>query len=394
MGILASLLLIAGVWYGFLSSNLGLNQDNPQLVVETPSKPETENNPEKAPEERLNYSGVDVDVDEGENANSKLGEGVSEEVVGVDNSNSRDVTDSSSSSAQGIDLDSTNVVIEGDKQVADVQQSISIEPEVQPVPVIQPAPVKQTISNPDSQFNQLLSAEQANTSRIQAFRNLSDIWDMPLPSLLIDDFCTEVRKLELDCYVGKSSSLQELVLYNRPAILVLENLTGVHRVILRGVNETDANVQIGDTQITVTRNELEELWNGNYLLYWQPPAVGYRLFQQGNSGDQVVWLRQQINFALLKNQQTGLDDTVSSVYDEQLSQAVRNIQTSAGIPADGQVGLQTYMIINQMLNARTIPKLDMFDANLNAGVSPSDVNATIIDPSAESVNQESDEKAL
>ena len=128
-----------------------------------------------------------------------------------------------------------------------------------------------------SRFNQLLSSEQVNTSRIQAFRNLSDIWETPLPIVMIDDFCTEVRKLKLDCYAGENGSLQEIALFDRPTILVLENQTGIHRVILRGINETEANVQIGDNQVTVSRSELEQLWNGNYLLYWQPPAVGLSL---------------------------------------------------------------------------------------------------------------------
>lgn len=241
-------------------------------------------------------------------------------------------------------------------------------------------------------FDQLLSSEQANTTHIHAFRNLSLLWEMSLPSIMIDDLCSEVRKLKLDCYTGEGS-LNELALYNRPAILFLENSTGSHRVILRGINDAEVLLQLGQSQVTATRSELEKLWNGKYLFFWQPPAVDYRLFQEGNSGTQIVWLRQQINFALLKNKKSGLDDTASSLYDTNLSQVVRDIQADAGIVVDGQVGLQTYMIINQMLGTRVIPKLESMSSELSSKIK-TNLNAHLTDSENDSTRQKLGNKAL
>ena len=208
----------------------------------------------------------------------------------------------------------------------------------------------------------MLEDVQAETSRIQAFRQLAFIWDRPLPDIMLNDFCVEVRKLKLDCLVGENDPLDVVAAYNRPAILVLENNTGLHRVILRGLGQSAAQVQFGDDIVQVPRAQLESLWTGRYLLYWQPPAVGYRLFQQGNSGAKVVWLRQQIHYALLQTGQDGLADTVSQIYDAQLTGVVQDIQRAAGIIADGQVGVQTFMQINKMLGRQSVPTLSMLDA--------------------------------
>ena len=373
-GLLTSLLLIAGIWYWFLSLNTPSPSQatNAQQVVE--GSPQSDKVPEKINSNNALVSDAAKNLSENDNPT------IAEEIFSADEVTEVVKTNEVSKADEIVNSDSksTSASVKDIDREAVVPQDSSLIQETQ-----------STIDAHTSQFNQLLTAEQANTSRIQAFRNLSEIWETPLPSLLIDNLCTEVRKLNLDCFTGKSEDIQELTLYNRPIILVLENLTGIHRVILRGLNEADANVQIGDTQATVPRNELEQLWNGNYLFYWQPPEIGRRLFKKGNSGEQIVWLRQQINFALLKSQQTGLEDTVSSIYDEKLSQAVRKIQTSAGIPADGEVGLQTYMVINQMLNERKIPKLNLLDENQSLDLSP-----TITDSSVDSVDQELDKNTL
>lgn len=208
----------------------------------------------------------------------------------------------------------------------------------------------------------MLEDVQAETARIQAFRQLAFIWDRPLPDIMLNDFCVEVRNLKLDCLTGENDPLDAVAAYNRPVILVLENNTGLHRVILRGLGQNAAQVQFGDDVVQVPRAQLESLWTGRYLLYWQPPAVGYRLFQQGNSGSKVVWLRQQIHYALLQTGQDGLADTVTQTYDAQLTSVVQDIQRAAGIIADGQVGVQTFMQINKMLGRQNVPTLTMLDA--------------------------------
>ena len=353
-GIMASLALMGMIWYWFMSPNLDIKQASSDITTQATSQ----SNEVQVAQVTQVKKAETLNLPENDASQSK------NEVVAT------------------VETEDDNLAQENEQKITKQIDTNDVFEE----PVEPETPLNEVPTNIEqTRFNQLLSSEKANTSRIQAFRNLSEVWETPLPAVMLDDFCTEVRKLKLDCYVGENGNLQELALYNRPTILVLENATGVHRVILRGINEVEANVQIGDNQVIVSRSELEQLWNGNYLLYWQPPAVGYRLFQKGNSGTNVVWLRQQINFALLKNQQPGLEDTVSSVYDEKLSQVVRDIQASAGIIADGQVGLQTYMVINQMINERTIPKLDVLSENLNAVVRP---DAT------DSVNQESSDKAL
>jgi len=348
-GILASLLIMVSVWYWFMRPNISVDQAAQQSITESATKVDAEETTKE----------LSVDTDNTQTLESETSDVISPKE----------------------DAAIVETVVQNE-----AEQGVTAASLEQPLPEQEQLPIT---DDELSRFDLLLSEQQANTSRIQAFRNLSELWETPLPSVMLNDFCTEVRQLKLDCYAGESNNLQELALYNRPAILVLENATGIHRVILRGVSDIDAKVQIGQDQVTVARSELEQLWNGKYLLYWQPPAIGYRLLQQGNSGTKVVWLRQQINFALLKNQKTGLDDTVSSVYDEKLSQVVRDIQTSAGIIADGQVGLQTYMIINQMMNDRTIPKLDRLDSGLNAGVS-----SNLSDSQTSANEQELSDKAL
>lgn len=210
-------------------------------------------------------------------------------------------------------------------------------------------------------LSELLDAAGGDTSRVQAFRYLAELWGKPLPDVLLNSFCEEVRNLRLDCFGDEQASLQELRQYNRPAILVLTTDSGEHRAILKRFNGDNVVLQIGNTDHTLALAEVQSYWSGRYLLFWQPPDIGYRILVEGADSPAVVWLRQQVHFALLRNKLPGLANTSNSFYGADLTDSIRQLQSRYGLVPDGQVGIQTYMLLNEMLNAEATPTLTMAD---------------------------------
>jgi general secretion pathway protein A len=225
----------------------------------------------------------------------------------------------------------------------------------QPQALIMQPPKRVFSYDSGSELGQALDASADLTGRIAAFRALSAAWDVDLPSQLIQPACDVLKESGVAC-LGVTSWAQ-LLRYNRPAILVLDQNDSLHRVIVFKLEQDSAQVLVGQNVVDVSINELQSRWTNNGITFWRPTVAGNAVLQQGDSSNSLPAIRVAINQALLKRNMPGLDNLISTDFDLSLAQAVFASQTAYSLLADSKIGSETYLLLNEILSPEQTPVL-------------------------------------
>jgi general secretion pathway protein A len=216
------------------------------------------------------------------------------------------------------------------------------EPEAAPAPL---AAVQEPLGV------QLTRGELA-TGTDAAFAGLFSRWRLDyLPEL--GPACDQAATQGLRCMLQRGT-WGELTALNRPAILVLTDRDGrEHQVVLTGLSADTAELQAGQTTMTVPLGDLLVLWYGEYLLLWRPEAGDGRVLSRNSSGADVLWLRR----ALGELRGVPVLPANSDVYDPALEAAVREFQRARRIAVDGIAGAMTLVSVNDALGLAGRPRL-------------------------------------
>jgi general secretion pathway protein A len=192
-------------------------------------------------------------------------------------------------------------------------------------------------------INALLAANSGNTTDAAAFRRLLSLWG----TAMADDKnpCGQAAKAGLSCLEQRGSWAQVRAL-NRPAILTLTDDQGQrHRVVLSGLDERFATLNLGEHNQRVPIDEISRDWFGEFTVVWKPKTARTRELSVGMQGDEVRWLRRSLN-AL---QGAASDPEHGDVYDEELAIAVQNFQREHRLNVDGIAGVQTQVVLDTAL---------------------------------------------
>jgi general secretion pathway protein A len=191
--------------------------------------------------------------------------------------------------------------------------------------------------------NALLAANRANTTDAAAFRRLLSLWGTALAD--DRDPCGQAAKAGLACLDQRGSWTQVRTL-NRPAILTLTDDRGLrHRVVLSGLDEHLATLELGERSEKVSLEDLSSDWFGDFTVVWKPKTARTRQLSLGMQGEEVRWLRRSLN-ALRGG---GADPEHADVYDEELAIAVQNFQREHRLNVDGIAGVQTQVVLDTAL---------------------------------------------
>ena len=210
-------------------------------------------------------------------------------------------------------------------------------------------------SPPPVSINALLAANEADTGDVAAFRRLLSLWGTAMVN--DRDPCGQAERAGLACLEqhGAWAQVREL---NRPAILTLTDDKGQrHRVVLSGLDDQFATLDLGEHSVRVPLDELSRDWFGEFTVVWKPKTTHTRLLSVGMRGDEVRWLRRSLN-ALYG---AASDPEHGDLYDEELAIAVQNFQREHRLNADGIAGLQTQVVLDTALAEPGSPLL-MHDA--------------------------------
>ncbi len=219
-----------------------------------------------------------------------------------------------------------------------------------PAPAPTPAPTANT--------RELLAKHAGETDTDSAFGALFGLWGMQYVRGGVDP-CSQATKQGLDCRVQRGS-FGQLRLYNRPAILMLSDDSGAsHQVVLKGLDDEQAHLQVGGTSMDVGIADLSRYWLGDFVMLWRPgTAQQVKALSQGMRGDDVRWLRESLQ--RVQGPSSGVrhsEGPVSDVFDEDLGKLVKDFQRDHRLAVDGIAGVQTQIVLATAIAAPDTPLL-------------------------------------
>ena len=201
-------------------------------------------------------------------------------------------------------------------------------------------------------LDELLVQYPGETDPDQAFNKLFALWGL---RYMVDreDPCTQALRTGLECLTQRGS-LAQLRLFNRPAVLnVIDSRGQAHQLVLAGLDDEHALVDIGGAQREVGIGDLSSAWFGDYVLLWKPAVGASQPLALGARDARVRWLRDSLRRV------NGLpaEETGSDQFDAPLATLVEDFQRRHRLAVDGIAGVQTQVALDAALNDATTPFL-------------------------------------
>jgi general secretion pathway protein A len=229
-----------------------------------------------------------------------------------------------------------------------IEAPVQASPEILKVAMAPPAPAPARALD----AAEVLIEKPGLTNTESAFGQLFALWGA--------DFnprggrpCDQAKKQGLQC-VYQTGSWVQLRTLNRPAILTLLDDEGnAHQVVVSGLINDTARLNLPDETKIVTLPSLSRLWSGDYLVLWRPQLTANKPLVPGARGEGVRWLRQQLYSA---RGESGTEPA-SDYYDEDLVKMVEEFQRQNRLNVDGIAGVQTQIVLDSLGNAAGSPQL-------------------------------------
>jgi general secretion pathway protein A len=212
-----------------------------------------------------------------------------------------------------------------------------------------PAPVIRTLAD-------ALHGARAQTDSDTAYAQLFATWGASYQPGG-EDACTQALRQGLECVVVRGG-VEQLRVFDRPALLELDEAGVMHSVVITGLSGTEAELQVGGARERVRVQDLQALWSGDFVLLWRPPELDTRPLAVGAQGSTVQALRDRLQRVLGK----GVASKPSPYFDTDLERDVREFQQQRGLAADGIAGLQTQVALDAAFRTPGTPALQMASA--------------------------------
>ena len=214
-----------------------------------------------------------------------------------------------------------------------------------------------TISRPPP-LSQILTQNANQTDLDSAFAKLFGLWGAKYVPGGTDP-CTQASQQGLDCQTQRGSFAQ-LRLYNRPAILMLnDDGGGSHQVVLTHLDDNHAGIELGKVRHEVSIGELSRYWFGDFVVLWRPGTSQVKSLSPGMRGGDVRWLRESLqNLRGMHG-----DGPVSDVFDTALADLVRDFQRQHRLTVDGIAGVQTQIALASAVAGSGAPLLYVADTH-------------------------------
>ena len=215
-----------------------------------------------------------------------------------------------------------------------------------------------TISREPITLASLLAKHADETDTDSAFANLFGLWGLKYTPASTDP-CTQATQQGLDCLTQRGS-LAQLHLYNRPAILLVNDDAGnSHQVVLTHLDDEHARIELGGTTHDIGIGELSRYWFGDFVMLWRPGTSQVKSLSPGMHGPDVRWLRESLQHVRGEHS----DGPVSDVFDTDLASLVRDFQRQHRLTVDGIAGVQTQIALASAVAGSDAPLLYVADTH-------------------------------
>jgi general secretion pathway protein A len=215
------------------------------------------------------------------------------------------------------------------------------------------APAPAAVAEPPAPtLDQLLEQYPGETDPDNAFNKLFALWSLRYVAGSTDP-CSQALQAGLECLTQRGS-LAQLRLFNRPAVLnVIDSRGRGHQLVLAGLDDEHALVDLGGAQRSVGIGDLSSAWFGDYVLLWRPAVGASQPLALGSRDARVRWLRDSLRRV------NGLPAEVpgSDRFDASLVTLVEDFQRRNRLAVDGIAGVQTQVALDAALNDATTPFL-------------------------------------
>ena len=181
-------------------------------------------------------------------------------------------------------------------------------------------------------------------SNTQAYRSLFKSWQLNYPLGSNSTPCFFAKTKGLACLQGQED-IEYLRVLNRPAILKLyDDFKQPQYAALLELGTGTAKIQFGEKSQTVSLEQLELYWQGDFSLLWKLPENYQDMILPWSTSKAVLWLSEAMNRV-----EGGASTVASDVYNRALIERVKKFQEEQGLKGDGVVGVKTIIRINQVL---------------------------------------------
>jgi general secretion pathway protein A len=205
---------------------------------------------------------------------------------------------------------------------------------------------------PVESLSALLKQHGTETVPDSAFSKLFAMWGAHYEAGT-DDPCTQAARQGLECLTQRGS-FGQLRQYNRPAILLLNDETGMsHQVVLTNLSDERGKIDLGGQKREVGIGDLARYWFGDFVMLWRPGTPRVKPLSVGMRGNEVRWLRQSLQRATGEEP----DYNASDVFDANLSELVKDFQKRNQLTVDGIAGVQTQIVLASAVSGPDAPKL-------------------------------------
>jgi general secretion pathway protein A len=213
-----------------------------------------------------------------------------------------------------------------------------------------PAPAPAPVSPPAPHLGDLFREETLAATRGDALAALLGLWGVEATATGLDCGSPALGKLECLATVGTWRKIRRLDL---PVVLELSTPPGTRRyAALTGLTTSEATLRFRDRALTVPLPEVEAMWEGFFIVLWQPPP-GPLPLRPGARGPGADWLRER----LARAEGADLPMERGQPFDESLRLRVVAFQQARSLEAHGVVDRETAILLQGAERAPGAPRL-------------------------------------
>ena len=185
-----------------------------------------------------------------------------------------------------------------------------------------------------------------------SFAKLYDLWGIRLPVNPSAIGCKDAQSQGFECLfeVGNWPKLRR---YSIPAILeILLPDGGKRQAAIVGLEDEAATLAIGNREYRFPLSEINQVWDGSFLILWKPPFARRQL-SMGDSGNEVLWVRRTLDIL----EKRAPSSSYSESFDESMEQRVLAFQRSQSLIQDGFVGNETLVRLTVAMLGPNAPSI-------------------------------------
>jgi general secretion pathway protein A len=197
----------------------------------------------------------------------------------------------------------------------------------------------------------VLANPEIPSDRASAFRGLFARWSLDGAGKW-EAACERARAEGLRC-LSRTGTWTRLRRYDLPAILELVGSAGDrHYATLVGLSMDSATLEFGERRLTFPLSDIEQFWDGPFVLLWRPPAPVTVALAPGMRSKDIEWVRRRLS-----------DDGApapahdSELYDADLKARVVSFQRRRALAPDGIIGEETLAQLSVAARDPAMPSL-------------------------------------